>query len=117
MATTGPPQPDALQPSAPWTFLTHNGARDERHPDSQAWPPRGDAETKGRSAAESERSEDVRSIEGLGRLRRPPLKGPSRTPLSRRRRINARPEPLPEAGARYERTLEAVRCSALLGLV
>jgi len=47
-----------------------NAARDERHPDSQAWPRRGDAETKGRSAAESERSEDVRSIEGLGRLRR-----------------------------------------------
>jgi hypothetical protein len=41
-----------------------NAARDERHPDSQAWPRRGDAETKGRSAAESERSEDVRSIEG-----------------------------------------------------
>ena len=65
-----------------------NGARDEWHPDSQAWPLRGDAETKGRSAAESERSEDVRSIEGLGRLRRPPLKGPSRAPLSRRRRLN-----------------------------
>jgi hypothetical protein len=47
-----------------------NAARDERHPDSQAWPRRGDAETKGRSAAESERREDVRSIEGLGRLRR-----------------------------------------------
>ena len=24
MATTGPPQPDAFQPPAPWTFLTHN---------------------------------------------------------------------------------------------
>jgi hypothetical protein len=64
-----------------------NGARDERHPDSQAWPRRGDAETKGRSAAESERSEDVRSIE-----RRP------------------------EAGARHERTLEAVGSSARLGM-
>ena len=50
-----------------------NGARDERHTDSQAWPLRGDAEIKGRSAAESERSEDVRSIEGLGRLRRSPV--------------------------------------------
>jgi hypothetical protein len=58
-----------------------NGARDERHPDSQAWPLRGDAETKGRSAAESERSEDVRSIEGLGRLRRPPLNGPISRPV------------------------------------
>jgi hypothetical protein len=74
-----------------------NGARDERHPDSQAWPLRGDAEIKGRSAAESERSEEVRSIEGLGRLRRPPLKGPSRAPLSRRRRLNAGAQPRPEA--------------------
>jgi hypothetical protein len=58
-----------------------NGARDERHPDSQAWPLWGDAETKGRSAAESERSEDVRSIEGLGRLRRPALNGPISRPV------------------------------------
>jgi hypothetical protein len=29
---------------------------------------------------------------------------------------NARGEPRPEAGATQERTLEAVRCSALLGL-
>src|SRR5215813_4532206 len=42
----------------------------------------------GASAATSERSEDVRSIELLGRLRRPPLNGPSRAPLSRRRRLN-----------------------------
>ena len=31
-----------------------NGAADKRAPDSQAWPPRGDAEIKGRSGAESE---------------------------------------------------------------
>jgi hypothetical protein len=31
------------------------------------------------------------------------------------RKPNAGPEPLPEAGATQERTLEAVRCSALLG--
>ena len=30
-----------------------NGARDELHPDSQAWPCRGDAETKGRSTADA----------------------------------------------------------------
>jgi hypothetical protein len=30
---------------------------------------------------------------------------------------NARPELLPEAGATQERTLEAVRCSALFGVV
>jgi hypothetical protein len=76
-----------------------NGARDERHPDSQAWPRRGDAEIKGRSVAESERSEDVRYAEGLGRLRRPPLKGASRAPLRRRRRLNAAAQPCPEAGA------------------
>jgi hypothetical protein len=63
----------------------------------------------------SKRSEDVRSIEQLGRLRRPPLKGPSRAPFSRRRRLNAAPQPLLEAGARYERTLEAVGCRRLLG--
>jgi len=69
--------------------LMPNGARDERNPDSQAWPLWGDAEIKGRSVAESERSEDVRSIEGLGRLRRPPRNGPSRATLSRRRRLNS----------------------------
>jgi hypothetical protein len=42
----------------------------------------------GASAATSERREDVSSIEWLGRLRRPPLNGPSRAPLSRRRRPN-----------------------------
>jgi hypothetical protein len=57
-------------------------------PTRRRGPCGGDAEIKGRSAAESERSEDVRSIEGLGRLRRPPLNGPSRAPLSRRRRLN-----------------------------
>jgi hypothetical protein len=42
----------------------------------------------GASVATSEQREDVRSIEQLGRLRRPPLKGPSRAPFSRRRRLN-----------------------------
>jgi hypothetical protein len=56
-----------------------NGPRDERHPDWQAEPPgRGEAESKGRSVAESERSEYVRSIGQLGCLRRPLRNGPSR---------------------------------------
>jgi len=49
---------------SPFALEAPNEARDERPPDSQAWPRRGDAEIKGRSAAESERSEDVRSREG-----------------------------------------------------
>ena len=45
-----------------FVFMKPNGAADKRAPDSQAWPPWGDAEIKGCSAAESEPREEVASF-------------------------------------------------------
>jgi hypothetical protein len=57
----------------------------------------------GASVATSEQREDVRSIEQLGRLRRPLRNGPSRAPLSRHQ--------WRERGGRYWWSAP-VRCSA-----
>jgi hypothetical protein len=62
---------------------------------------------------------DVSSIELLGRLRRPQLNGPSRAPLSRRRRLNASGEPRPtgtEPGIAKKPALWAVSSTGMLGV-